>query len=113
MFSQLLSRKSNSVQYIDLWRPFYNDSRGIQEGNLCTSQGGLFGLSPLRSDGSQDGQMRRLSCVSSGQKQLKGGHQAPVYSDHMVLMMARQGGWTAVMKWPKTLKSKLNLKGDY
>jgi hypothetical protein len=51
--------------------------------------------------------------VSSGQKQLKRGHQAPVYSDQTVLVVARQGGWTAMMKWPKTLKSKLNLKGDY
>jgi hypothetical protein len=30
----------------------------------------------------------------------------------MVLMMAKQGGWTTVRRWPKTLKTKLNLKGD-
>jgi hypothetical protein len=67
----------------------------------------------LRSYGSQDSQMGRLSCVSSGQKQLKRGHQARVHSDQMVLVMARQGGWAAMRRWPKTLKTKLNLKGDF
>jgi hypothetical protein len=40
------------------------------------------------------------------------GHQAQVHSDQIVLVMARQRGWTAVRRWPETLKSKLNLKGD-
>jgi hypothetical protein len=31
----------------------------------------------------------------------------------MVLMMARQGGWTIMRQWPKTLKTELNLKRDY
>jgi hypothetical protein len=31
----------------------------------------------------------------------------------MVLMMATQGGWTAVGWWSKTFKTKPNLKGDY
>jgi hypothetical protein len=31
----------------------------------------------------------------------------------MVLMMARQEGWTTIRQWPKTLKTKLNLKVDY
>jgi hypothetical protein len=36
-----------------------------------------------------------------------------VHSDQMVLMMAKQGGWTTVRQWPKTLKTKLTLKRDY
>jgi phage head maturation protease len=36
----------------------------------------------------------RLSCISCGQRQLKGGHQARQLND-MVLVMARRGGWTA------------------
>ncbi len=47
----------------------------------------------------------RLSCMSSGQKQLKKGHQARVYSDQMILVMARQGGWTAARQWSKALKT--------
>jgi hypothetical protein len=39
--------------------------------------------------------MGRLSYLSGGLKQLKGGNQTQVQSDQMVLMMARQGGWTA------------------
>jgi hypothetical protein len=50
---------------------------------------------PLRSDGSQDSQGGRLDCISGSQSHsktklsLRGGHQARVHSDHMVLMMAR------------------------
>jgi hypothetical protein len=33
-------------------------------------KGGPSGLSPLRSDGSRDGQARRLHCVSGSQKTL-------------------------------------------
>jgi hypothetical protein len=43
--------------------------------------------------------------MSNGQKQLSEGNQAQVHSDQMILVMARQGGWTAVWQWPKTLKS--------
>ncbi len=57
--------------------------------------------------------MERLSHLSGGQKQLKGGHQALVHSDQMVLVMAKQGGWTVVRQWPKTLNSKLNLNWNY
>jgi hypothetical protein len=57
--------------------------------------------------------MGRLSRESGGQKLLKEGHQAGVNSDQMILVMARQGDWTTVRRWPKTLKTKLNLKGDY
>jgi hypothetical protein len=35
----------------------------------------------------------------------------PLRSD--VLVMARLGGWTVERQWPKTLKTKLNPKGDY
>ncbi len=40
-------------------------------------------LIPLRSDGSQDKQMGRLSCMSAGQSQLKGGPSgwSPLRSD--------------------------------
>jgi hypothetical protein len=31
----------------------------------------------------------------------------------MVLEMARQGGWTSVWWWAKTLKTMLNLKGAF
>jgi hypothetical protein len=67
--------------------------RGNSRENLNESRVGLSGLSPFRSDGSQDSQAQRLSHVSSGIKQLKSGYQAPVHSDKMVLAMARQGGW--------------------
>ncbi len=90
-----------------------NESQGELKGNLHASQGRLSELSLLRSYGSQDSQTGRLSCMSSGQKQLKRGHQARVHSDQMVLVMARQGGWAAMRRWPKTLKTKLNLKGDF
>jgi hypothetical protein len=49
---------------------------GNSRGNLHESQGGLPGLSPIRSDGSQDSQAGRLDHVSGGQRQFKGGHQA-------------------------------------
>ncbi len=45
----------------------------FKKGICIQAKGGLSGLSQLRSDGSRDSQMRRLSRVSSGQKQLKGG----------------------------------------
>ncbi len=45
-----------------------------------------------------DCQVGRLDHVSSDQRQLKGGHQAQIHSDKMVLMTwPRQGGWTG---WP-------------
>jgi hypothetical protein len=56
-------------------------------------KGDYMGSNPLRSDVSQDSQARRLSSMSSGQKQLKGGHTSPLRS--YGLMMARNGGWTA------------------
>jgi hypothetical protein len=48
-------------------------TQGNSMGNIHASQGGLSGLSPFRSDGSQDSQAERLSRMSVGQKQLKGG----------------------------------------
>jgi hypothetical protein len=89
-----------------------NDLKGNSRGILHASQGGLSGSSPLRSDGSRDRQMG-LSCVSGVQKKLMVGHEVRVHSGQMVLLMVRQGGWTAMRQWPKTLKTNLNLKGDY
>jgi hypothetical protein len=48
--------------------------------------------------------------MSGGHKQLKRDHQACVHSDKMILMSSRQG---AGHRWSKTLRTKLNLKGDY
>jgi hypothetical protein len=52
--------------------------------------------------------------MSSGRKQPKGGHQAGGHSDHMVFVMARQGGLTVMRWWPMTLKTKQGIlkKGD-
>jgi hypothetical protein len=71
-----------------------NDFQGELRGDLHASQEGLSGSSSLRSDGSRDSRDREADCVSVGQNQLKGGHQAQVHSDQMVLVMARQEGWT-------------------
>jgi hypothetical protein len=78
---------------------------GTQGGFYMKAQRGLSELTPLRSDDSQDSQMERMSRVSGGQNQHKGGYQARVHSDQMVLMMARQGGWGGgtVRQWPRTL----------
>ncbi len=35
--------------------------------------------------------------MSTGQRQFKRDHQAQVHSDKMVLLMARQGGWTVLV----------------
>ncbi len=76
------------------------------------SKGRLWGLSPLRSDGSwivkRGGWITWM--VANGTS--KGGHQASVHSDQMVLMMARQVGWTG---WPmaKDIQNKAKLKGNY
>ncbi len=48
--------------------------------------------------------------MSSGQKQI---HQARIHSNQMFFVMAKQGGWTVVRRWPKTLNSTLILKGNY
>ncbi len=41
------------------------------------------------------------------------GCQDRVFSDQMVLVIVRQGGWTARSGGQQTLKAKLNLMGDY
>jgi hypothetical protein len=46
------------------------------EDKLHEGQGGLLGLSPFRSDGSQGSLAKRLDRMSNGQRQLKGAHQA-------------------------------------
>jgi hypothetical protein len=85
--------------------------RGNSKGLLRASQGGLSGLSPLRSDGSQDSQMeaephekwsaqirrfswwsgRRLDHCEAVAKDTQ------VHSGQMVHMVVRQGGWTKSM----------------
>jgi hypothetical protein len=142
----------NSVQNICICkdRPTY-DSQGNSRGNLQASQKGDYldwvhsgqmvfeivrwriwaawavaksnsrgpsSLSPLRSDGSRDGQAGRLYCMNGGQKtlkaklNLKGDYQARAHSGQMVVVVIRQGSWTtwtvakdAQMRVSKQLKS--------
>jgi hypothetical protein len=49
------------------------------------TQGGPSGSSPLRSDGSHDGQAEMLDRVSGGQR-----HQARVHPDQMILVVVRR-----------------------
>jgi hypothetical protein len=95
------------------YRPTNESQGGTQGEILHASQGRLSESSSCRSDGFWDSQMGRLSHMSGDQQQLKGRHQARVITEQMVLVMARQGGWTAMGRWAKTLSSKLNIKGDY
>ncbi len=86
--------------------------RENSRGNLHVSWGGISGLSLLRSDGSRNSQMGRLSIVSGNQKQLKGGHQAWVHLHQMVLVMTKRKGWTTLAV-AKDTQNEANLKGDY
>jgi hypothetical protein len=63
----------NSVQKNNMRRPSYNESQGELQGNLYESQGGLPGLRPLRSDGSQESQAGRGDRANGCQRQLEGG----------------------------------------
>jgi hypothetical protein len=87
----------NSVQYTIVETILQMKLGGTEGYKLHEGQGGQSESSPLRWDDTRDNQTGRLSCMSSGHKQLKGEHQAWVHSDQMVLVMARQGGWTG---WP-------------
>jgi hypothetical protein len=80
-------------------------SRDSQAGRLDLVSGGQRQLkggrqARIQSDGSCDSQAGRPDRVSDGQKTLKAelnlkrSRQAQVHSDQMVLLMARQGGWT-------------------
>jgi hypothetical protein len=51
------------------------ESWGNLRGILHASQEGLSESSPLRSDGSRDSQIGRLSHMNGGQNQLKWGHR--------------------------------------
>jgi hypothetical protein len=64
----------NSVQYKTSRDHPTNEAQGElkSNGKLHESPGGLSESSPLRSDGSCDGQVGRLESKSGGQKQLKG-----------------------------------------
>jgi hypothetical protein len=74
---------------------------GLRKQWSKTTQGRPSDLCPLRSDGSHDSQAGRLDHMSSGQKTLKTKlnlkriYPAQVYSGQMVLMVVRQGDWTA------------------
>jgi hypothetical protein len=82
-------------------------------GILHANQGGLSESCPLKSDGSRFSDVEAELCDRWPKTTLGGGHPARVHSDQMVLMMAKQRGWTTMRLWPKTPKSNLNLKGDY
>jgi hypothetical protein len=94
-------------------RPFYNDSGGNSRREFVYKPRGTIGVESTQIRWFSRWSDEEAELHDQWPKQLKGGHHAPFYSDQMVLVMARQGGWTTVMKWPKNLKSKLNLKGDY
>ncbi len=78
--------------------------------NLHKSQEWLPRSTPLRSDGSHDGQVGRLDHVSGGQKALKTKlnlkeyYQAQVHSGQMVLVVVKQEvgpheRWLKKLKW--------------
>ncbi len=62
--------------------------------DFAPSQGGLYGSSPFRSDGSRDSQTEEWilweTAKGTETKLALEGHQAQVHSDQMVLMMVRQ-----------------------
>ncbi len=69
-----------------------NESQGELKGEFACKPRGISGTSPLKSDGSQNILTGRLGRMSDCPKQLKGGHQARVRSDQ-ILVMAKQVGW--------------------
>ncbi len=86
--------------------------RGISAGLLHICQRGQSESSPFGSDGSRDNQTWRLSHVSwpkatpgvlSGSSLIRSNGSCD----------GQAGRGTIVRWWPKTLKTKLNLKGDY
>jgi hypothetical protein len=73
--------------------------RGKSKGEFAFKPRGVTGLSPLRSDCSQDSETGRLSRmrVAKNNWQFKGGHQAQVHSAQMVHVMISQEDSTARM----------------
>jgi hypothetical protein len=104
--------ESTQIRWFSWWP---GREAGPHERQPKATQGGLSELSPLRSDGSCDGQAGRLNRMRDGQKtlkiklNLKGDYHDRVDSCPMVLMVVRQGGcaaWTvakdaqmSVRKW--------------
>jgi hypothetical protein len=84
----------------------------IKKQRLQEGQGGLSGLSPLRSDSSHDSQVGRLDHVRSGQRQLRGAiGLSPLRSNGSCDGQA--GRLDKVTVVTKDTESKLSLKGDY
>jgi hypothetical protein len=71
-----------------------SEAQGELKGELHESQGGTIRIESTLIRWFSDSQAGRPDCLSGGQRQLKRGHQARVHSVQMVLVMARQGGWT-------------------
>jgi hypothetical protein len=73
----LIKQKFNSAQYSYTCGDHpVNESQGELKGGFTCKPRGTIWLRQLRSDGSRDSQMGRLSRMSNSQKQLKEGHQA-------------------------------------
>jgi hypothetical protein len=69
-----------------------NEAQGEFKGKMHEGLGGLSGSRSLRLDASCNSQAERLVHMSCGQWRLKGGHQARVYSDQMILVIGREAG---------------------
>jgi hypothetical protein len=83
--------------------------RGNSRGNLHASQGDY--LSQIHWDQTVLKIIRQVGWAAEAVAY--GNSRVLVPSDQMILLMARWECWTAVRQWPKTVKSKLNLKEDY
>ncbi len=106
----LTEQKFNSAQYSYICgdRPANESQRELKGDFTCKPRGTIWPR-PLRSDGSRDSQIERLSRMSNGLKQLKEGHQAsPLRSDGS--HDGREGRLDAVRRWPNALRPKLDLK---
>jgi hypothetical protein len=92
-----LKQYAINAQYTIIRNYPTNEAQGELKVTNCTKfMGRLPGLSPLRSNVFLNSQAGRLERVSSGRRQLEGSHQTRVHSDQMILVMARQGGWTFI-----------------
>ncbi len=87
-------RRIRAVCKYNMQRPSYKRNSGGIQGWIFMKAKGDF-LDRVHSDrwflGYSGGEARPRE---GGQRQHKGGYQAQVHSDQMVLLMARQGGWT-------------------
>jgi hypothetical protein len=93
--------KMNSVQNVYLWRvQLYNDSQGELKGEFACKLRGTIWVESI-----QIRWFLRKSDVKAEPREqwpkaTKGGHQAQVHSDQMVLMMVRQEAGPHE-QWPK------------